>query len=468
MKYKLIPALVAATFAAQTPAVYADSTQDLIDALVTKGVLTEDEGALLGKGRKAEKKSEGSVSKKLELVSPDGKSSVKLSGRVQMDYRYFDASPESKDEEDEFSMRRVYLGASGKWNEYIKYKANLELSSGSMILGEAYLNLGYFKPAQLTFGQFKTSMSLEERTSSRFTNFTERSYVNNAAITEGKDTGVMLHGTPTKGFNYSLAAVNGYGMNNGMTANNDDSLAYIGHVDVDLATMNKWKGKVFHVGASYKKHDLDVSNYVNLTTNTSSSDAQVKMEQSTIGKGSKFFAAYRNAAVSRTDLTSYGLELAVANGPFKVQGEYANANFDSDVDDQDITAYYMEAGWLITGENYSDSYKSSSMGGKFDRIKPNSNFNPENGKGIGAWEVALGYSKFDASEINQGSTGYTITNAYANEAKTWRAGLKWILDPNTRFMLAYVDTDFDVSGNTSAYTGINDEQAVNFRAQFDF
>jgi phosphate-selective porin OprO/OprP len=455
-------------FAAQTPAVYADATQDLIDALVTKGVLTEDEGALLGKGRASEKKSEGTVSNKLELVSPDGKSSLKVGGRVQMDYRYFDASPDSKDEEDEFSMRRVYLGVDGKWNEFIGYKANLELSSGSMILGEAYLNLGYFKPAQFTFGQFKTSMSLEERTSSRFTNFTERSYVNNSALTEGKDTGVMLHGTPTKGFNYSLAAVNGYGMNNGMTANNDDSLAYIGHVDVDLATMNKWEGKVFHVGASMKKHDLDVSNYVNLSTDADNTAAQVKMEQATIGKGYKFFKAYRNSGVSETDLTSYGLELAVANGPFKVQGEYANANFDSNIDDQDIKAYYMEAGWLITGENYSDSYKSNSMGGKFDRIKPNSNFDPETGKGIGSWEASLGYSKFDASDINQGSAGYDISAAYANEAKSWRAGLKWLLDPNTRMMLSYVDTDFDVSGNTSTYTGINDEQAINFRAQFDF
>ena len=65
-----------------------------------------------------------------------------------------------------------------------------------MILGEAYLNLGYFKPAQLMFGQFKTSMSLEERTSSRFLNFTERSYVNNGGITEGKDTGVMRRMVP--------------------------------------------------------------------------------------------------------------------------------------------------------------------------------------------------------------------------------------------------------------------------------
>ena len=455
---KILVGAVALATASISANVYADSTQDLIDALITKGVLTEDEGALLAKGRKAEKKSEGTVSKKLELVSPDGKSSVKLSGRVQADYRYFDASPDSKDEEDEFSMRRVYLGASGKWNEYIGYKANLELSSGNMKLGEGYVNLEYFKPAQLLFGQFKTSMSLEERTSSRFTNFTERSYVNNAALTEGKDTGVMLHGTPTKGFNYSLAAVNGYGMNKDMSDDKDDSLAYIGHVDVDLATMNKWKGKVFHIGASAKMQDIDVSNYMSL----------VKMEQGSIGKGYKFYAASANAGVTETDLRTFGGELAFANGPWKVQAEYATTNFDSNIDDQDIKAYNLEAGWLITGENYADSYKSKSMGGKFDRIKPNSNFNPENGKGIGAWEVALGVSKFDATDINEGSAGYETTAAYANEATSWRAGLKWILDPNTRMMLSYVDTDFDVSGNTSTYTGINDEQAINFRAQFDF
>ena len=455
---KILVGAVALATASISANVYADSTQDLIDALITKGVLTEDEGALLAKGRKAEKKSEGTVSKKLELVSPDGKSSVKLSGRVQADYRYFDASPDSKDEEDEFSMRRVYLGASGKWNEYIGYKANLELSSGNMKLGEGYVNLEYFKPAQFLFGQFKTSMSLEERTSSRFLNFTERSYVNNAALTEGKDTGVMLHGTPTKGFNYSLAAVNGYGMNKDMSDDKDDSLAYIGHVDVDLATMNKWKDKVFHIGASAKMQDIDVSNYMDT----------VAMSQGSIGKGYKFYTASANTGVTETDLSSYGLELALANGPFKVQAEYANANFDSNIDDQDIKAYNLEAGWLITGENYADSYKSKSMGGKFDRIKPNSNFNPENGKGIGAWEVALGVSKFDASDVTEASAGYDITAAMANEAKSWRAGLKWILDPNTRMMLSYVDTDFDVSGNTSTYTGINDEQAINFRAQFDF
>ena len=457
MKKKLIPAVVASMFAAQISLVYADSTQDLIDALVVKGVLTEDEASLLSQGRKAEKKSEGTVSNKLELVSPDGKSTMKVSGRVQLDYRHFDGSPVATEEESEFNIRRAYLGVEGKYNEHIDYKLTGSFSS-STILDEAYLNLGYFEPAQLLFGQFKTSMSLEERTSSRFLNFTERSYVNNAGITEGKDTGVALHGSPTKGFNYSLAVVNGYGQNNGTSDSSDDSLAYIGHMDVDLATMNKWEGKVFHIGVNTKFQDIDVSNFM----------STVKMEQSSIGKGYKFYNASANSGVTETDLRTFGGELALANGPWKVQAEYATTNFDSNIDDQDIKAYYLEAAWLITGENYSDSFKSKSMGGKFDRIKPNSNFNPENGKGIGAWEVALGYSKFDASDITETSAGYDITAAMANEAKTWRAGLKWILDPNTRIMLSYTDTDYDVSGNSSTYTGPLDEQAINIRTQFDF
>ena len=455
MKYKLIPALVASMFAAQTPAVYADATQDLIDALVTKGVLTEDEGALLGKGRASEKKSEGTVKKGsgFELVSPDGKSNMKFAGRVQLDWRNFSMDTESNESPDNFDIRRAYLGVSGKYNEFIGYKLVGSFDSSTK-LDEAYINFGFFKPIQLMVGQFKTSMSLEERTSSRFLNFTERSYVNNVNTTEGKDKGVAIHGTPTKGLNYSLAIVNGYGQNNDTADAGDDSHAYIAHIDTDLATMNKWEGKVFHLGASYKFHDIDVSQYL----------AKVDIEQATIAKGIEFFNAGANGATS-TDLTVSAIEAAFANGPFKVQGEYAKTTFDSNVNDQDIDTYYLEAAWLITGEKYSDSYKSESMGGKFDRIKPNSNFNPENGKGIGAWEVALGVSKFDAADFTANSTGYSIGAGHANEATSVRAGLKWILDPNTRVMISLIDTDFDYGAGSS---GDGDEKSINIRTQFDF
>jgi phosphate-selective porin OprO/OprP len=455
VKYKLIPALVASMFAAQTPAVYADATQDLIDALVTKGVLTEDEGALLGKGRASEKKSEGTVKKGsgFELVSPDGKSNMKFAGRVQLDWRNFDMDTDTNEDPNNFDIRRAYLGVSGEYNEFIGYKLVGSFDSSTK-LDEAYINLGYFEPAQLTFGQFKTSMSLEERTSSRFLNFTERSYVNNASITEGKDKGIMLHGTPTKGFNYSLAVVNGYGQNNDTADQADDKHAYIAHVDSDFATMNKWEDSVFHVGANAKFHEIDVSQY----------DSKVGISQQTIGKGYDFFDASINDATS-ADLRTFGVELALAKGPVKVQAEYATTEFDSDTNNQDIDAGYIEAGWLVTGESYSSSYKSKSMGGKFDRIKPNSSFNPENGKGIGAWELVAGVSRFDASDFTAASAGYNIGAGHANEATSYRAGVKWIIDPNTRMLFNYIKTDFDYGTGSS---GDNDESAINFRTQFDF
>ena len=142
--------------------------------------------------------------------------------------------------------------------------------------------------------------------------------------------------------------------------------------------------------------------------------------------------------------TRTGLEGAFAYGPFKVQSEYAKANFEgvnaTNVSyDRDIKAYYAEALWLITGENYAESYK----GGKFDRIRPKNDFNPK-GAGFGAWEAGVRFSKFDASDFkttNAAGTG-VLTAGLTNEADAWTVGLKWLPTANSRFLLNYVDTDF--------------------------
>ena len=449
---KILVGAVALATASISANVYADSTQDLIDALITKGVLTEDEGALLAKGRKAEKKNEGKVGFKngFKLESPDGESNMKISGRVQLDGRTFD-NEASDDITDTWDIRRAYLGVSGTFNKYYGYKINASYDKGSSTkLDVAQFDLKYFKPAQLRFGQFKTPMSLEERTSSRFINFTERSYVNNGILTTAKQQGVMLFGTPMKGLNYGLAMVNGYGQNVDMADADDDGFKYIAHVDADLATMNKWKNKVFHVGFNYATQDnADIS----LLTSGS---------QSTLGKGQGFFALVD--PTGELDTSTFGLEFAGANGPFKVQAEYAKTELDTDANNQDINAYYLEAGWLISGESYADSYKSSSDGGKFDRIKPAQAFNPTNFTG-GAWELMAGVSKFDASDVTTTSAGFTRAATDTSEADSWRVGLKFIPDANTRILVNYINTDFDTAINS---TTNKNEKALNVRMQYDF
>ena len=90
----------------------------------------------------------------------------------------------------------------------------------------------------------------------------------------------------------------------------------------------------------------------------------------------------------------------------------------------------------------------------------------------GAWELVAGYSKFDASDITSSTAGMQLNSSTANtnEADTYRLGLKFIPDPNTRIMLSYVNTDFDGENKNIAVAGstMDDERAINIRMQYDF
>jgi phosphate-selective porin OprO/OprP len=119
--------------------------------------------------------------------------------------------------------------------------------------------------------------------------------------------------------------------------------------------------------------------------------------------------------------------------------------------------------WLITDEKYADSYK----GGKFDRIKPKTDFNP-NGAGMGAWELGLRYSKLDADDLKTGAVTTAATQTTGADA--WTVGLKWIPMADWRFLANYVKTDYDrnVTFNTGTPKTFDSEQAINVRAQMDF
>ena len=96
----LVASTLASTFLLGfASAAIADSTDDIVNALMAKGVLTEEEGALLLKGRSGEKeasdkKKESAVSAKfkdgLSFESGDGKFKAQINGRVHTDYRNFD------------------------------------------------------------------------------------------------------------------------------------------------------------------------------------------------------------------------------------------------------------------------------------------------------------------------------------------------------------------------------------------
>ena len=453
----------------------ADSTTDIVDALVSKGVLTEEEGKLISKGHESQKKAQGNVgfSNGFKIKSGDGKSNFSVNGRIQADYRYFD-SPEvaanagtSGSASDTFDIRRAYLGVKGTFRDFINFEATVDAAGSSAYVKYYWLETAFNDAVKIRFGQFKPNFGLEQNTSSRFIDMTERDWV--ASMAPGVNKGIMIHGSPFTGVNYGLTVSNGSvatyladsSQKTAETNNNADGKQYSANLRVNIAEIMGNKEAILHVGGSIAS-DNDVQK--------GSSGA---LAFRTNARGTTFFSAATAAFPNTFDISRKGLEGIAAYGPFKLQGEWANMNFSNTnlaaSNDKDIDAWYVNASYMITGETYATAYK----GGLMDRLSPKSDFLGLGKPGWGAWEVGVRYSKFDAKDFD--NTVAPVANS-SNDVHSYTAGIKWITDPNTRFMLDYVYTDFNkyitgyaVDSNTAA-TGpaLKDEKAVNIRAQFDF
>jgi phosphate-selective porin OprO and OprP len=470
---------------------FADSTDDLINALIAKGVLSEEEGALMVKGRELEKdakmkKPDLKFKDGMTIETADGKHSISLNGRLHADYRNFNYNESDKGTNtaaasDTFDIRRARIGLKGKLYENYEFEVSADLASPSngntgSILDVAYLNINYFKQAQLKLGQFKMPMNLEKMTSSNNIDFQERGLENQLAANE--DRGAMIWGIPKDGFTYALAVSTGEGAKNRNEGDSRvDDVEFLGRGTVNFAQLMDNKEAVLHLGLSGSTTDIAKS-----STNLLSNANAIRTE----ARGVNIITLPTFVSTSTTvdnslERNRYGVEGVAAFGPFKFQSEYIRNKFKGDLTpatklNADVDAWYAEALWMITGEKYADFYKD----GAFGAVKPKNNF--ELGKeGMGAWELGLRYSKLDASDFNTaaladvGGTANVAggvatrvnTTTSTFEADSWTAGIKFVPNPNTRFLINYVRTSFDTP-ITVAGKPEDNEKAITMRAQYMF
>ena len=457
----------------------------------------------------------GAFSNNFSWTSGDGMNSIRLTGRVQTDYRFADndlsLAPIAGNDRDSatgadgFELRRARLGVTGTLMGNIDYSAQFNMVGSAPVVDTAFANFKYLPNMNFQFGRFKQPFSLGQLTSSNDIDFAERSYVDQ--VIPGKKLGAMVHGEPKPGFTYA-ASVFQEGESE-ITQEDGDGKRFAGRMTANLAQFGAGiPNTVLHFGVAGVGGDYQLR--PSMSTQTSSSIENVSratvvgfrtlnrglgnVYRAQIG-GENFLSGTFGSGVPRTgdaseygvnvDQTLFGLEYALARGPVKLQGEWVRANYDatnpiavlntsSETVKGDVDTYYIQAMWNVTGEKWSDAYRS----GIFRGIVPANNFKP--GSGLGAWQVGFRYSKFDASDIQvtgtrsrlQSGTGAT-SGAMNSDVDSYGIGVNWILNPMSRLMFEWTRTDFggltlplDITATGSS--GINKEDIFSFRAQVMF
>ena len=502
LKKKLIPALIAPlflglTFSGQALANDSDELEklrQLVQELDQKVKILDRKGELAEEAAAEKKKVTPIVQTEdgFGFKSGDGKNEIKLQGRVQADYHAFQGAGNQLANTTE--VRRAYLTLAGKvYKDYdFKITGNFadqkaDTSIKTTVLDEAYFGINWWNQAKFRFGQFQMPFGLEASTSDLFNDFAERSVVN--ALAPFKERGGMINGNPINGVYYGLALSTGRGKNANNTDTAADSPEIVGRGAVNLAKFFNVDNTVLHVGGSFSHgyvSQLQATNINTAATNTFLVGQGVVSTQ-TEGRGLTFFTptALYLAQGDDAERTRLAFESAYAYGPLKLQAEYITNNYSGNggtssapgsiAFDKDINAWYASANWIVTGESYADSYIADN--GTWGRIKPKNNVDFSKGH-YGAVVLGLRYSNYDASDFKSGVGATDGTKAGTSTgAHAVTGAVTWILNPNTRLAINYVDTRFEngfvnanyastANGNVvSAATG---EKAITLRGQFDF
>ena len=467
----------------------------------------------------------GAFSNNFTWTNGDGSSSIRLTGRVHADYRFVNGEDStfapvlSNDRDsasiaDTFELRRTRIGVSGTLFREVDYNAVLNLVGSAPVVDTAFMNFKYLPNMNFQFGRFKQPFSIGQLTSSNDIDFAERSYVDQ--IIPGKKMGAMVHGEPKPGFTYA-ASVYQEGENE-LTQEDGEGKRYAGRLTANLAQFGKGiPDTVLHfgiagVGGDYQLRPTMSSQtsggMENITRATIVGFRTMNRGLSNVYRaqlGGENFSSLANCTTTNAlncfntsaprtgvasefgvnvDQTLFGLEYALARGPLKVQGEWVRANYDAvnpiralntsnETVRGDVDTYYVQAVWNITGEKWSEMYRS----GAFRGLTPNNNFRL--GSGWGAWQLGLRWSQFDASDIavtgtrSREQSGAIGAGNQNDRVDSYGIGVNWILNPLSRVMFEYTRTDFGgrtlpLDTSATGSTGSTSEDLFSIRTQVVF
>lgn len=398
----------------------------------------------------------------IKIKTEDGRFEATVGGRIQFDYYSFSEDTDAKIGTTAFgsavvanganrggaAFRRTYLTLGGKAYGW-EYKFENDFSTTSAN-GASFREMWIARPVgpgKLIIGQHKPLRGMEELASSNEITLMERPNTTASGIYAGRQflTGLFYKGNADS-FGYGLWATSLAAATAQTEGHSFGGRAYWFPLADD--------GRTVHVGLAYSSDREDAGSATAAPTFQYGGRRGISL-------------AFGNAGTALssgfgTQSTIHG-ELAGSYGPFTAQAEYAKATL-SDAfgsatapKDADVTAYYVQGSYFITGEK--KVYKKDR--GAFGSPKPINDF--------GAVEAVVRYESTKNDETKAGTNGGCTTGVAALnpsitkcEASQISLGANWYVNPNVRFMLNYYIASADFGA------GKDEPEAISVRAQMSF
>lgn len=359
----------------------------------------------------------------LQFKSEDGLFSMKVGGRLHLDYAYIDQSGMLPSifgpEHDTGEFRRARIRLEGTLYGQFDYRMEFDFAGdGSGKFTDVWMQLADIPYlGALKLGHFREPAGLDEQTSDNYSTFTERNMA--TALLPGRNLGMMVYNGV---FDQRLTWAFGIFKDVGSFPGSQDAsngYAYTGRI-TGLPWYRENGRRLLHLGVSYSRRLPDGMRV------GYQARPEIHLASRYLNTESYRGFRLRDVGVDREDLVN--LEAAWVFGPFTMQGEYARNRIETRLGGSPVLyGGYLEASYFITGEHRSYNKNSATFG----RVSPRQNVALTSGGGWGAWQVALRRSRL---QLNSGLIK-------GGEADNWTLGLNWYLNPNMRLMLNYVTSE---------------------------
>lgn len=453
----------------------ADSTRDIVNALVSKGVLTEEEGDLLAKGRNMEQEAQAKKEKK------SWTNNIKINGYVQNRVTTMQSGDEGAvlwpdstgsfgDDRsgsgggNNFRIRRARIIFSGQVGDHLGFyiQPDFASSAGSggsnnvAQLRDAYGDIFIDKEKVHRFrvGQSKVPFGYENLQSSSNRLALDRADATNSAVRDERDTGVYYYYTPTNVQNlfkeitdaglkhtgnygmFALGAYMGQGANQNDLNDNWHNVARFTYPwktasgQIFEAGIQGYRGKYVRSTGSYLLKG-NTSGYWNNTTGAVSKTATVDNDDRNGFKDERVAVSFR-----------------MYPQPWGLEGEWNWGNTPGlDMAENKVKNKSLHGGY-IQGSYFAKDVTlfNTNIGTVIPFVK---------------WQYFDGYNKAE-------------TNAPQNKVNDWEFGAEWQIAPEVELVAVYHNmkrTNMTTGGAFNNLEGSYrtfDAQALRLQLQYNF